>query len=246
MQLVDFDVANIPMIASDPYGNFIPGPTGLPQYVTQSGLVEGNLPTPVPAPADVLAHRHRVPQRHRPQRGADRTSPDADTEAGGSLDPVAAGEYDNELLDLHFICGDGRCNENIALERHPPGVPQRARPNDRRHRGHTEPQPRSARGLPGDVDATTFEYGERLFQAARFVTEMEYQHLVFEEFARKVQPAINPFPRVRIDPDRHQRGDHRRVRPRGLPLRPLDAQREHSSHQRERLGQLHRVCSRAS
>ena len=35
--------------------------------------------------------------------------------------------------------------------------------------------------------------GERLFQAARFVTEMEYQHLVFEEFARKVQPAIRPF-----------------------------------------------------
>jgi hypothetical protein len=35
--------------------------------------------------------------------------------------------------------------------------------------------------------------GERLFQAARFITEMEYQHLVFEEFARKVQPAINPF-----------------------------------------------------
>ena len=35
--------------------------------------------------------------------------------------------------------------------------------------------------------------GERLFQAARFVTEMEYQHLVFEEFGRKVQPAIRPF-----------------------------------------------------
>ena len=33
------------------------------------------------------------------------------------------------------------------------------------------------------------DYGQRLFQAARFVTEMEYQHLVFEEFARKVQPA---------------------------------------------------------
>ena len=27
----------------------------------------------------------------------------------------APGEYDNELLDMHFICGDGRCNENIAL-----------------------------------------------------------------------------------------------------------------------------------
>ena len=38
-----------------------------------------------------------------------------------------------------------------------------------------------------------YGYGERLFQAARFVTEMEYQHLVFEEFARKVQPAVRPF-----------------------------------------------------
>src|SRR5262249_53911587 len=36
-------------------------------------------------------------------------------------------------------------------------------------------------------------YGERLFQAARFATEMQYQHLVFEEFARKVQPLINAF-----------------------------------------------------
>ena len=32
-----------------------------------------------------------------------------------------------------------------------------------------------------------------MFQAARFVTEMEYQHLVFEEFARKIQPAVRPF-----------------------------------------------------
>ena len=35
--------------------------------------------------------------------------------------------------------------------------------------------------------------GERLFQAAKFGTEMQYQHLVFEEFARKVQPNINIF-----------------------------------------------------
>ena len=35
--------------------------------------------------------------------------------------------------------------------------------------------------------------GERLFQAAKFGTEMQYQHLVFEEFARKVQPNINVF-----------------------------------------------------
>ena len=35
--------------------------------------------------------------------------------------------------------------------------------------------------------------GERLFQAAKFGTEMQYQHLVFEEFARKIQPQINFF-----------------------------------------------------
>ena len=35
--------------------------------------------------------------------------------------------------------------------------------------------------------------GERIFQAARFVTEMEYQHLAFEEFIRKVQPMVNAF-----------------------------------------------------
>ena len=35
--------------------------------------------------------------------------------------------------------------------------------------------------------------GERLFQAARFGSEMQYQHLVFEEFARTVQPQIDVF-----------------------------------------------------
>ena len=46
--------------------------------------------------------------------------------------------------------------------------------------------------------------GERLFQAAKFGTETEYQHLVFEEFARKVA-AADPLLRARrlrchIDP----------------------------------------------
>ncbi len=53
--LVDNDVTNIPMLATDPYGNFIPGPArGLPQYVTATGLVEGNLANPVAVPANVL------------------------------------------------------------------------------------------------------------------------------------------------------------------------------------------------
>src|SRR4029079_9721282 len=52
--LEDKEIGNVPMVAADPYGNFIPGPNGLPQWVTASGMVEGNLASPVPAPADVL------------------------------------------------------------------------------------------------------------------------------------------------------------------------------------------------
>ncbi len=47
------------------------------------------------------------------------------------------------------------------------------------------------RGLAGS--APSWSYEERLFQAARFVTEMEYQHLAFEEFIRKVQPMVSLF-----------------------------------------------------
>ncbi len=51
----DKDVTNIPLMAVDPYGEFIPGPArGLPQYATASGLVEGNLANPVPVPSDAI------------------------------------------------------------------------------------------------------------------------------------------------------------------------------------------------
>ena len=51
---------------------------------------------------------------------------------------------------------------------------------------------RSRRGDRSGIDALVWD-GERLFQAAKFGTEMQYQHLVFEEFARKIQPNINVF-----------------------------------------------------
>src|SRR6478672_5780399 len=54
LQLTDKDALDIPMIASDAYGKFIPGPArGLPQYVTDTGLVEGNTAAPVAVPANV-------------------------------------------------------------------------------------------------------------------------------------------------------------------------------------------------
>ena len=208
LQLVDTEVNDIPMIAADPYGNFLRGPNGLPQYVTATGLVEGNLANPVPVPANGLriatAFLNDIAHSAGPGSATSPKTPDTDLTAGLSLDPVAPGEYDNELLDLHVIAGDGRANENI-------GLTSIHTIFEHEHNRLTVDEQNTLNANPAllalyhdtncvsgcatntATSATTFTYGERLFQAARFVTEMEYQHLVFEEFARKVQPAINPF-----------------------------------------------------
>ncbi len=193
LQLTDADVTNIPMLVADAYGNFVPGPHGFPQYMTTGAPVEGDPTSPVPVPANALhfdtPFLTDIAHSAVPTAGG----PDANATAGESLDkPLPAGTYDDELLDAHFVCGDGRCNENIGLTAI--------------HQVFHSEHDRLVAEIDGIItansslntayhatSATTFEYGERLFQAARFVTEMEYQHLVFEEFARKVQPAINPF-----------------------------------------------------
>ena len=126
MHLVDTDVNSIPMIAADVYGNFIPGPAhGLPQYVTETGLVEGDRSAPVPVPANIksihTAFLNDIAHSAAPKEQTATTGgPDADAVAGNSLDtpvcPVGiTGCYDDELLNTHFIAGDGRTNENIGL-----------------------------------------------------------------------------------------------------------------------------------
>src|SRR6476659_9439108 len=211
--LVDKDAVNVPMLAVDPYGNFIPGPLrGLPQYVTAGGLVEGNLAAPVGVPADVkyfdtpfltdIAHNaDPSPQDtdNNPGTPPVAPTPDADNTPSADFANQPAGTYDDEMLNAHFACGDGRCNENIAL----------STIHQVFHSEHDRLVDYIKGVLTADTSATGITAlaqwklpvaqspngwnGERLFQAARFVTEMEYQHLVFEEFARKVQPAVRPF-----------------------------------------------------
>ncbi len=205
LQLLDKDVLDVPMLAVDAYGNFVPGPLrGLPQYVTaNSGLVEGNTAAPVPVPSDALhfdtPFLTDIAHNAEPKPGL---VPDADTTASANFAAQPTGTYDDEMLDVHFIAGDGRVNENIGLT----AIHQVFHSEHDRLVGDIETTlaaPGNAALLASyrDVDdpanpaahASTFTYGERIFQVARFVTEMEYQHLVFEEFARKIQPAINPF-----------------------------------------------------
>ncbi len=215
LQLTDTDVTNIPMIAADPYGKFIPGPArGLPQYVTRTGLVEGDLANPVPVPSNVLyfdtpfltdiAHNadpSPADLDHNPATPPTAPVPDSDNTPSADFANQPAGTYDDEMLNAHFCAGDGRVNENIALTTiHQVFHSEHDRLVDYIKNVLTADAANTASGaaaltdwqLPTAQNPAGWN-GERLFQAARFVTEMEYQHLVFEEFGRKVQPAIRPF-----------------------------------------------------
>ena len=206
IELSDMDVHRVPLLATDLYGNFIPGANGFPQLVTgQDTLVEGNPAAPVLAgSALATGHVFLADIAHNADPKAGQTA-DADLEVGNAIPTDALGNratYDNELLDKHYIVGDGRGNENIAL-------------TAIHHVFHSEhnnrvEQIKAELIANGDVDilnewldfpvtaipadtATLQWNGERLFQGARFTTEQVYQHLVFEEFVRLVSPNIDAF-----------------------------------------------------
>jgi hypothetical protein len=225
IDLTDADVFAVPMLRTDVYGRFIPDPdTGFAQVIVGIGadgipntaddaVISGTPDAPASladavrtshAFLDDIAH-HAVPDffDSNGDRIADtQKAPDADTEAGTASSPQPFGTYDNELLDAHYITGDGRGNENIGL-------------SAVHHVFHAEHN-RLVEQMKATVLATNdaafiAEWqdeagnwnGERLFQAARFSTEMQYQHLVFEEFGRKIQPDIDVFtvqPNLEIDP----------------------------------------------
>ena len=183
--LTDMDVHRVPLVATDLYGNFQPGANGFAQLVTPGGLLPGDAAAPASASLAYGAGRAFL------------------NDIAHSAAPSLATTYDNELLDQHFIVGDGRGNENIGL-------------TAVHHVFHSEHNNRVEQikeeilasgdvalinewllapiegGAPADAGELLWN-GERLFQAARFSTEMVYQHLVFEEFARLVSPDIDPF-----------------------------------------------------
>ena len=198
--LADGDVFNVPLLRTDAYGRFMPGAHGYPQLATPAGFVEGDpaanggrgvSPSAIGAIRTNHAFLDDIAHNATPTAGL---VPDPDTTTSTAADPQPSGTYDDELLDAHFITGDGRGNENIGL-------------TAIHHIFHSEHN-----GVVGDIKSLVATFpagtpaslgdwqlpsgawnGERLFAAAKFVTEMEYQHIVFEEFARFVQPAVNAF-----------------------------------------------------
>lgn len=216
IDLDDQDVLNLPLLLTDEYGKFIPDPaTGFAQIVTDEDpltLDSGTPASPVDASAavrtkhaflDDIAH-HAVPfgdHDNDPSTPRQPLSPDPEPSPGptNTADDNDPATYDDELLNVHFVTGDGRGNENIGLTAvHHIFHAEHNLEVDKVKNLILEPGP------PNEADwqlSPGVWNGERLFQAARFITEMQYQHLVFEEFARKVQPQVNLFAGYETDID---------------------------------------------
>ena len=230
IQLTDMDVFDVPLLATDAYGKFTPGPNGFAQVVTDHGLVEGvagglDLTTITvggePAVVARTGHAFLNDIAHNAVPGTvfdtdgNPATPetsvvqaDDDTIAGNEIATDFQGRkvaYDDELLDAHFVTGDGRGNENIGLT----AVHFVFHAEHNRLVQHIKDVAIASNDVaflnewlavdvlaipttPAAIDALQWD-GERVFQAARFGTEMQYQHLVFEEFARKVQPQVDVF-----------------------------------------------------
>ncbi|MFM2022476.1 MAG: hypothetical protein RJB02_2184, partial [Pseudomonadota bacterium] len=213
IELSDMDVHRVPLLATDLYGNFIPGANGFAQLVTgadlPTDLVEGNPAAPVAANMALsTGHVFIGDIAHNADPKAGQT-PDEGDIVGDMIAVDEFGnrsEYDNELLDKHYVVGDGRGNENIALT-----AIHHVFHSEHNHRVDQIKDELIANSIAtGDfkliseylaapiteipADTTTLLWnGERLFQAARFSTEQVYQHLVFEEFVRLVSPNIDAF-----------------------------------------------------
>ncbi|MCC7282643.1 MAG: hypothetical protein IT556_09690 [Acetobacteraceae bacterium] len=209
--LTDEDVTNVPLLATDPYGNFIPGTNGFAQVVFPGAnpgdppvLVEGIAGGLSVAGAVRTGHAFLADIAHEAAPGGGKLA-DSDSALGLDNGGNPAPAYDDELLDAHVMAGDGRANENFGLT----AVHHVFHSEHNRLVEHTKQVVLESGDLAFlnewlDTDVAVFPltqpaidaldwHGERLFQAAKFGTEMQYQHLVFEEFARKVQPQVDVF-----------------------------------------------------
>ncbi|GAU86159.1 hemolysin-type calcium-binding region [Bosea sp. BIWAKO-01] len=236
IQLTDRDATSVPLIRTDAYGNFIPDAQGFAQIITNIGgdgipntaddtvVSRGTTGIPVNtwtvnAVRTANAFLDDIAHNAVPVVIGGFLQPDADGITGNPVPANDRGqntEYDEELLNRHFITGDGRGNENIGLtavhhvfhSEHNRQVEAQKLTilrsgdlafinewlNTDLNPGQLPANFASMNALAQTAYASTLNWdGERLFQAGRFATEMQYQHLVFEEFARKIQPAIDPF-----------------------------------------------------
>jgi outer membrane protein OmpA-like peptidoglycan-associated protein len=196
IELTDYDVTNVPLLVTDEFGRFIKGPNGFPMVAMKDGsLREGNPANPVKTADFTQALITNVDLVQRTGHSfLDDIAHGADPKYA-LVSGVWTPTHNSGLLGSHFITGDGRGNENIGLTAIHAVF----------HSEHNRLVKDIMNVIDGSVDpdfkaqwridglASNRYNGEYLMQAAIFINQMEYQHLVFDEFARRMQPNIPVF-----------------------------------------------------
>lgn len=184
IELDDFDVLDVPLLYTDPYGGLVLGTNGQAQLAFEDGMRSGDRAAPLSTDGALTANASFLDDI---AHGATPLLVDNPADPDGPQIPG----YDNTALENHYITGDGRGNENIGL----------TSVHHVFHSEHNRVTEQIRDELENNLPAELLErfqkdgfwnYGERLYQAGRFMTEMQYQHLVFEEFARRIAPSIDP------------------------------------------------------
>lgn len=209
--LHDLDVKAIPLVAFDANDQLILDADGMPQlvalnkvtgekiYVKNTDLTQDVAIANVVAQNPLLSASDFVlaTTRHAFLN-------DMGFGALGAVAPGTRDLIDATALNAHFVAGDGRLNENIGLTAvHEVFLTEHNRvlTELKAKYGFSGEQPQGgwdwADPLTGETTKVT---GEDLFQQAKIVVEMEYQHMVFAEFARKLSPNVTAFvPNQAID-----------------------------------------------
>ena len=216
ISLTDWDAESIPVIATDQYGKFIPAPTGAATVHGVAGSATGfpmmlfsdstgnfmwQAGTPTDPIATVMAisgvtwtavssghpfindtMSAAVPYK---SSGAVLYADGDSVMNGAQAYSYGSSYYDNETLDAHFVAGDGRVNENIGL-------------SAIHYTFHAEHNTliTDIKGVIGTSPSDLFQSEwtpERLYQAARMTNEMEYQHMAFDEFIRRLSVGLPLF-----------------------------------------------------
>ncbi|KPF93880.1 hypothetical protein IP81_01730 [Novosphingobium sp. AAP83] len=219
--LHDADINAMPMIAFDGSGGAILGDDGLPRmialnkvtgeavYITDTNLADDPaiIDTGLGADAFVLMtskHAFLNDMGVRLPALTDTTIWDG-RDLRDTITPGAHGAPDTNFktaLEAHIIAGDGRLNENIGLTAvHEAFLTEHNRmvTQLKQNFGFTGDQPAGGWTWTDPLtNVSTVITGEELFQQAKIILEMHYQHLVFDQFVRKISPNIAGF--AGVDP----------------------------------------------
>ena len=146
------------------------------------------------APFALAAPAAQTPPGFPSQTAAGDNPPGYDVQMQAIFTAGGFGTFND--VNIHIVAGDGRANENVGLTMiHDVFHKEHNRNVEKLIQDHGfvyDPENGTYTGADGAGGLTTWT-GEEVFQAAKLVTEMEYQHMIFAEFVRKISPNINAF-----------------------------------------------------